>query len=108
MVINPNIETFITKFGWNEDNSSSYVSMLSMINPLGGLCGTFIAKYLIESGRLRAIIIADIVIIGATILVSTFSFHNSGVDFVRKLNSDHDRQIHLRHSLLRFLDCHCP
>jgi uncharacterized membrane protein len=43
--------------------------MLSMINPLGGLVGVFIAKYLIEKGRLKTIIIADVIIIIATSLV---------------------------------------
>ena len=44
MLINPNIDTFIVKFGWTEENQSSFISMLSMINPLGGLFGVFIAK----------------------------------------------------------------
>ena len=70
MLINPNIDTFIVKFGWTEDNQSSYISMLSMINPTGGLFGVFIAKYLIEKGRLRTIMIADFIIIVATCLVS--------------------------------------
>ena len=70
MLINPNIDTFIVKFGWTEDNQSSFISMLSMINPMGGLFGVFIAKYLIEKGRLRTIMIADIIIIVATCLVS--------------------------------------
>jgi fucose permease len=69
MLINPNIDTFIVKFGWTEDNQSTFISMLSMINPLGGLFGVFIAKYLIEKGRLKTIIIADVVIIIATSLV---------------------------------------
>ena len=49
MVINPNIDTFIAKFGWTEDNASSYISMLSMVNPLGGMIGTFIAKFIVRN-----------------------------------------------------------
>ncbi len=48
MLINPNIDTFIVKFGWNEENQSSFISILSMINPLGGLFGVFIAKYMVK------------------------------------------------------------
>lgn len=47
MLINPNIDTFISKFGWTDENAAHYVSLLSMINPLGALFGTFIAKYMV-------------------------------------------------------------
>jgi hypothetical protein len=69
MLINPNIDTFIVKFGWTEENQSTYISMLSMVNPMGGLFGVFIAKGLIEKGRMRTILIANAIIIFATILV---------------------------------------
>lgn len=48
MLINPNIDTFVVKFGWTEDNASSFISVLSMVNPLGGLFGTFVAKYMVS------------------------------------------------------------
>ena len=47
MLINPNIDTFFVKFGWTDENASSYISLLSMINPLGALFGVFIAKHLV-------------------------------------------------------------
>jgi hypothetical protein len=52
MLINPNIDTFISKFSLTEDNQSSYISILSMVNPLGGLFGVFIAKALVNSSDL--------------------------------------------------------
>jgi hypothetical protein len=52
MLINPNIDTFISKFSLTEDNKSSYISILSMVNPLGGLFGVFIAKALVNSSDL--------------------------------------------------------
>jgi hypothetical protein len=52
MLINPNIDTFITKFELTEDNKSSYISILSLVNPLGGLVGVFIAKSLVRIGML--------------------------------------------------------
>ena len=48
MLINPNIDTFIVKFGWSDSNASGYISILSMVNPLGGLVGTFVAKYMVD------------------------------------------------------------
>lgn len=59
MLINPNIDTFITKFQWTEDNASSYVSLLSMINPLGALFGTFIAKYMVRYRLMQLILLID-------------------------------------------------
>lgn len=61
MVINPNIDTFITKFGWTEraeggGNASTYISLMSMVNPLGGLIGTFIAKFIVRIYILRMVI----------------------------------------------------
>ena len=52
MLINPNIDTFISKFSLTEDNQSTYISILSMVNPLGGLFGVFIAKALVNSSDL--------------------------------------------------------
>jgi hypothetical protein len=52
MLINPNIDTFISKFSLTEDNQSSYISILSMVNPLGGLFGVFIAKAMVNSSDL--------------------------------------------------------
>ena len=49
MLINPNIDTFITKFALTEYNQSYYISILSMVNPLGGLFGVFIAKVLVRN-----------------------------------------------------------
>jgi len=49
MLINPNIDTFIVKFGWTEENASSFISVLSLVNPLGGLIGTFLAKYMVKT-----------------------------------------------------------
>lgn len=51
MLINPNIDTFIAKFGWTDHNASTYISILSMVNPLGGLVGTFVAKYMVRLRR---------------------------------------------------------
>jgi hypothetical protein len=48
MLINPNIDTFIEKFGWTSENASGFISILSMVNPLGGLVGTFVAKYMVK------------------------------------------------------------
>jgi len=48
MLINPNIDTFISKFELTEHNQSSYISILSLVNPLGGLVGVFIAKSLVS------------------------------------------------------------
>ncbi len=52
MLINPNIDTFISKFSLTEDNQSTYISILSMVNPLGGLIGVFIAKVLVNPTEL--------------------------------------------------------
>lgn len=54
MLINPNIDTFIVKFGWSDSNASGYISVLSMVNPLGGLVGTFVAKYMVGRRRIKA------------------------------------------------------
>jgi len=53
MLINPNIDTFIVKFGWSDSNASYYISVLSMVNPLGGLVGTFVAKYTVGRRRIK-------------------------------------------------------
>jgi hypothetical protein len=52
MLINPNIDTFISKFALTQENQSTYISILSMVNPLGGLFGVFIAKVLVNSSDL--------------------------------------------------------
>ena len=52
MLINPNIDTFISKFSLTDDNQSTYISILSMVNPLGGLIGVFIAKALVNPTEL--------------------------------------------------------
>jgi hypothetical protein len=55
MLINPNIETFIVKFGWTDENASLYISLLSMINPLGALFGVFIAKHMVLMIKLKSL-----------------------------------------------------
>lgn len=47
MLINPNIDTLIAKSGLAPENVARYVSLLSMINPLGAIFGVFIGKYLV-------------------------------------------------------------
>lgn len=44
---NPNIDVFIVKFNWTEDNQTFYISLISMITPLGGMIGSIFAKHIV-------------------------------------------------------------
>lgn len=80
-MINPLIDSFIVNFGWTEDTAPAKISLLSMVNPLGGLIGAFLGKTLVRAfiplkyeqisyGRYKAILISNAVIIVSTIPVS--------------------------------------
>jgi hypothetical protein len=44
------------KFGWTPENESSYIALLSTINPLGATFGSFSAKYLVFILHLKEIL----------------------------------------------------
>lgn len=47
-MINTQIDTFIVKFQWSKASAAKNISLLSMVNPLGGLIGAFFGKTLVS------------------------------------------------------------
>ena len=66
--INPLIENFTVRFGWDPKNKDLYVGLLSLCAPVGSLVGTVLVKYTLPLGRMKALFIANVIIITGSLL----------------------------------------
>lgn len=71
---NSNIDVFIVKFGWTTSNQTSYISLVSMITPLGGMVGSIMAKYILTFARIKEITMVNVMILIGTALVSNNTY----------------------------------
>ena len=62
-VVNPLIETFTVKNGWDPKTKAFYIGLLTSCTYLGSLFGTIIAKFVIGIGRLKSLFIANLIIL---------------------------------------------
>ena len=66
--INPLIDIFVVLFGWDATNKDFFIGMLSLCAPVGSFIGTILVKYIIPFGRLKALYIANAIVICGSLL----------------------------------------
>ena len=66
--INPLIDIFVVLFGWDSAHKDFFIGMLSLCAPVGSFLGTILVKYIIPFVRLRALYIANVIIICGSLI----------------------------------------
>ena len=70
-LINPLTHTLPIKYNWDSESQKFYIAMLSTTPAVGALIGSFAGKYFLSLGRLKALHLANAIIIIGSILSMT-------------------------------------